>query len=268
MDHSYEEIRNIALDILAEREKASYIPNQYENLRINVGSILEERETGQRPTNPVVSNEDNEIFLEVFWDLFRQGIITLGSNDSNRDFPHFRVSAHGKRIIEHQNAYFFHDVSSYEGLISENIPNIDETTLIYLKEAMQSFLSGCVLSSSVMLGVATEHTFLKLLDIIEQNNTYNATFQKVFEQRTLLQKLNKFINKLDGEINTKNIHLPSEIKEDLDTNFLGIMAVIRNFRNESGHPTGNIISREQCYVNLNLFIPYCKKLYKLMDFFK
>jgi len=268
MEHSYEEIRKIALDILAEREKLSSNPNQYEQLRIGVGSILEERETGQRPTVFIMSHEDSEIFLEVFWDLFRQGIITLGSNNSNREFPFFRVSANGKRIIENQDAYFFHDVSSYEIMVTENIPNIDETTLIYLKEAMQSFLSGCVLSSSVMLGVATEHTFLKLLETIEQNNTYSATFLKVFEQRTLLQKLNKFRNKLDGEINTKRIQLSSEIKEDLETNFLGIMAIIRNFRNESGHPTGNIISREQCYVNLNLFVPYCKKLYQLMDSFK
>jgi hypothetical protein len=268
MEHSYEEIRKIALDILAEREKLSYNPYQYEQLRNGVGSILKERETGQRPAVFIMSPEDSEIFLEVFWDLFRQGIITLGFNNSNREFPFFRVSAHGKRIIENQDVYFFHDVSSYEIMITENIPNIDETTLIYLKETMQSFLCGCVLSSSVMLGVATEHTFLKLLETIEQNSTYSATFQKVFEQRTLLQKLNKFRKKLDEEISTKRIQLSSEIKEDLETNFLGIMAIIRNFRNESGHPTGNIISREQCYVNLNLFVPYCKKLYQLMDFFK
>jgi len=268
MEHSYEEIRKVALDIFAEREKPSYYPNQYENLRISVGSILEERETGQHPTRPMMSPEDSEIFLEVFWDLFRQGIITLGMNNSNREFPWFRVSASGKRIIENQDAYFFHDVSSYENVIKENIPDIDETTLIYLKEAMQSFFSGCVLSSSVMLGVATEHTFLKLIEIIEQNSTYNTTFNNVFEQRTILRKVNKFKNKLDVEMNSDRIQLSDVIKEDLETNFVGILAIIRNFRNESGHPSGNIISREQCYVNLNLFIPYCKKMYLLMDFFQ
>jgi len=268
MVHSYEEIRKAALDILAEREKHNAYPTQYENLRLDVGSILEERETGKRPLQPSMSQEDSELFLEVFWDFFRQGIITLGMDNSSREFPFFHVSANGKRIIESQEAYFFHDLSSYETVIKENIPSIDGTTLIYLKEAMQSFLSGCVLASSVMLGVATEHTFLKLLETIKRNNTYGTTFQKVFEQKTLLHKLNKFRNKLDEEINSKRIPLTSEIKEDLETNFLGIIAIIRNFRNESGHPTGNIISREQCYVILNLFIPYCKKMYQLMDFFK
>ena len=64
-----------------------------------------------------------------------------------------------------------------------------------------------------------------------------------------------------------NITLPDEIKENLDTNLDGIMNTIRNFRNDSGHPSGNRISREQCYVNLNLFVPYCKKAYQLIDFF-
>ena len=30
-------------------------------------------------------------------------------------------------------------------------------------------------------------------------------------------------------------------------------------------PTGKIIDREQSYVLLQLFIPYCKKMYQLMD---
>jgi hypothetical protein len=41
--------------------------------------------------------------------------------------------------------------------------------------------------------------------------------------------------------------------------------VIRNFRNQAGHPTGTIISREQAYILLQLFIPYAKKLYQLKE---
>jgi len=74
MEHSYEEIRKAALDILAEREKPNAYPTQYENLRLDVGSILEERETGKRPSQPRMSQEDSELFLEVFWDFFRQSI--------------------------------------------------------------------------------------------------------------------------------------------------------------------------------------------------
>lgn len=186
-------------------------------------------------------------------------------NDQNPNFPFFRVSAHGKKIIENQDVYFYHDVSSYEAVIKQQVPSIDDVTLVYLREAMESFYGGCYLSSSVMLGVASEHTFLKLLDKIE-NGKNKSTFKKAFDERHIYKKFEAFKNRLKQEMGN-NITLPDEIKENLDTNLEGIMNTIRNFRNDSGHPSGNIISREQCYVNLNLFIPYCKKAYQLIDFF-
>jgi hypothetical protein len=115
-----------------------------------------------------------------------------------------------------------------------------------------------------MLGVATEHTFLMLLEKIEKNPEYQITYKSIFEQKTILQKANKFKNILDQNLNT----LSAEIKEDLDTHFAGILSVIRNFRNQSGRPTGKIIDREQAFVLLQLFIPYSKKLYMLMEHFK
>ena len=268
MPHSHEEIRSIALDILAGREQVSYEPSQYEHLRLGIGEVFARREGrihgGHRSEIARLDNQDNEIFLEVFWDLFRQGVITLGYNDCNREFPFFRVTRLGRQIAKSQSVYFFHDVSSYERNIRTEVPSINEVTLVYLKEAMQAFRAGCIPSSTVMLGVATEHTFLLLLEIIEGSATYQQTYSSVFQERTILQKFNKFKNILDQRIKG----LPSEIKEDLDTHFAGILSVIRVFRNQSGHPSGTIIDREQVFVLLQLFIPYCKKLYQLMDYFR
>jgi hypothetical protein len=266
MAHSYEEIKDAALDILAERENVSYEASQYEHLKLGVAEVLFRREsgTGYSGRHHNLDREDSEIFLEVFWELFRQGIITLGLNDSNREFPFFRVSEFGKKILSNQSTYFFHDVTSYSKLIKDEIENINETTLLYLEEAMQAFRASCILSATVMLGVATEHTFLIMLETIEKNKTHKQIFKSVFDQKTILQKVNKFKNVLDQNIR----FLPSEIKEDLDTHFAGILSVIRNFRNQAGHPSGKVIDREQTYVLLQLFIPYCKKLYQLIDHFK
>ena len=266
MDHSYEEIRNCVLDVLAGRESGQYGFSQYRNLHVTVAEVFLRRENPERQPmgESSLSARDRDLFLEVFWDLFRQGIITLGLNDSNPNFPFFRVSSTGQQVLAGQQPYFFHDLSSYENVILTSIPEIDPITLIYLKEAMQAFLSGCLLSSSVMLGVATEHSFLKLLETIEGNAAYSAIYQNAFSQRTILQKFNKFKNILDQNVAT----LPSQIKEDLDTNFAGILSMIRTFRNESGHPSGRIIAREQAYILLQLFIPCCKKIYDLMAHFR
>lgn len=273
MDHSYEEMRKIVIEVLAKGEENPPAPQQYESLKYAITRSLKEKGqllyAEQLPDGSLsisgdsLSRNDSDILLEVFWDLFRQGIITLGCDDSNREFPFFRLSGFGKKIIKSQEPYFFYDISSYEKIILTNIPDIDSITLLYLKESMQAFLSGCILSSTVMVGVAVESLFLKLLETIEKNNKYYPLFKNVFDQKTILQKLNKFRNILEQN---QSILTP-ELKEDLDTNFSGIMTMIRNFRNESGHPSGKIISREQCYILLQLFVPYCRKMYQLIKHF-
>lgn len=267
MAHSYEEIRSAALDILAGRERVTYDASQYEHLKLGVGEVFARREgriqAGTYGATYRLEAQDEEVFLELFWDLFRQGIITLGLNDANREFPFFRVTQLGRHIAESQSAYFFHDVSSYERIIRSEVPEINDVTLLYLKEAMQAFRSGCILSSTVMLGVATEHTFLLLLEAIESNPNHQPTYASVFQERTILQKVNKFKNILEQNIKG----LSPDLKEDLDTHFAGILSVIRTFRNQSGHPSGKIMDREQTFVLLQLFIPYCKKLYQLRRHF-
>ena len=108
MDHTYEEIRAAALDILAGREtRPPYAPNQYEYLSIAVAEVFARREKRAEDLHGSrhafrLSGADADLFLEVFWELFRQGIITLGLNNSNREFPFCRLSRFGKRLVDNQ----------------------------------------------------------------------------------------------------------------------------------------------------------------------
>ena len=91
MPHSYEEMRAVALDILAGRENVQHPPVQYEHIKLGIAEVFGRREGLPRePLPPQLDRVDSEIYLEVFWELFRQGIITLGLNDANRAFPHCR----------------------------------------------------------------------------------------------------------------------------------------------------------------------------------
>lgn len=268
MDHSYEEIWQAALDILADREKVPSSNTQFVEFRNNVAYVLKKRDEsalGCSIEHSTFTDSDSSYFQEIFWDLFRQGIITLGTEqDPYRAYPFFRLSSFGKRIIENQDAYFFHDVSSYEKVIRENISEIDNLTLFYLKEAMQTHMVGCRLSASVMLGVALEYSLQNLFDVIEKNPKYCNQFSKITEKQFIGGKFVVFRNKLT-EIKKD---FPKGLFDELETNLDFIVSIIRNYRNESGHPSGKVLSREQCYVNLQLFIPCCKKIYELMTFFK
>jgi len=47
-----------------------------------------------------------------------------------------------------------------------------------------------------------------------------------------------------------------------------ILDLLRIYRNESGHPTGRNISREDAFINLQMFARYLEKIYKLKSFFE
>ena len=127
-------------------------------LRIGVAEVLQKRDgTPHDPKRRAaqLSQNDKDLFQEVFWDLFRQNIITLGNRaDPNAAYPYYHVSNFGKNLLDNEEVYFFHDLTSYEKIIRENITDIDDLTIFYLKEAMQAFMVGCRLSSGVMWGVA------------------------------------------------------------------------------------------------------------------
>ena len=266
MDHSYEEIRGVAIDILAGRERSSPHAQTFASLSKDVKEVLRKRDwlPPDAMHRESLSKNDEALVQEVFRDLFRQNVITLGKRGNpDQAYPFFRLSSFGKKILENKEVYFFHDLSSYEKQIRDTIPDIDDLTIFYLKEAMQAFLVECRLSSSVMLGVALEHSLNQLYDDIERNREYCEHFSKVYQGQFLLKKFRNFRNGLDRMKKS----LPKGIAEDLETNLDAVVALVRNYRNESGHPSGKILSREQCYVNLQLFIPCCEKIYKLRQFF-
>ena len=115
-----------------------------------------------------------------------------------------------------------------------------------------------------MLGVATEDSLEQLFETATQNEKYSGLFKSLQKEKIISRRLNEVHKKIQ-QISNK---LPQEVQNDLDTNFLSLSSIIRNFRNESGHPTGKIVSREQCYVNLHIFVPFNKKIYQLIDYFK
>jgi hypothetical protein len=59
--------------------------------------------------------------------------------------------------------------------------------------------------------------------------------------------------------------LDSSIRGNIETNLDGIGNFMRLQRNDSGHPTGTKKSRDEMFVNLRLFVPYCKQICDLLD---
>ena len=169
MSHSYEEIRSATFEVLSGRTSTSYSLDQYSHLKIEVGKVLDEydklppKPPSSYPADSALTKEDAETLKEVFWDLFRQGILTLGKDELNNAFPFFRVTSYGVKAVREGDTYFISDTKVFEQRVKSEIPNIDDISILYLKESFQAFRSGCLISSAVMLGVAAEDLFQLLL---------------------------------------------------------------------------------------------------------
>jgi hypothetical protein len=261
---NYEELRTIVVELLLGEHRVSYAPEQWANLKLGVAEVSARQKGQTQGDIPRLSPVDSELLRDVFWDLFRQGYITLGMNDSNPAWPFFRLSHLGKTTLTQNVPYRFTDSSSYLDMVRSTAGKLDELTVMYLDEAVQAFYAGCLLASCVMLGVAAEQRFNSLLATLETNRTHGPAFKAVGKERAFLAKVTKFKNLLQPSLLAA---LPSSVREDLDVSFLGIQSLIRTHRNEAGHPSGTTVGREKVYMLLQMFAPYAKKLAELQKFF-
>ncbi|MBB4398787.1 hypothetical protein GGD62_007934 [Bradyrhizobium sp. ERR14] len=242
--------------------------NQYLALVENVARVINERE------NPVVNlgtgmayqgasaalhPHDRDKLLEIFWDLFRQGVITLGLNDNNPQWPWFRLSRFGASEAARQ-PFRFHDTASFMSMVLKAVPDLLPATQMYLDEAVAAFYSGCFLAATVMLGVAAEAEFLRLIDVANKNAKIGTSFDKAAKERFIRTKIEAFRKGLDPHLKS----LPDAAKEDLDISLNAVQSILRIARNGAGHPSGAAPpSREQVYVNLQMFVPFAVQVARL-----
>lgn len=208
---------------------------------------------------PSLAPADVETLREAFWELFRQGYVTLGIDENNAGWPFFKLSRFGRQALSEGAPYRFTDTKSYLDMVRRFAPDLDPVATAYLDEAVQAFHAGCILASNVMLGVAAEHRFDLLLNALAASPTHQKTFEPAVEQKLVLRRITEFNKRLEPMIP----HLPSEVREGLKTQLTTVQEVIRGSRNDAGHPTGKAPDREAAYVLLQMYAPFARKVYQL-----
>ena len=262
MAESYEELRNIVVNWLVDGIKPRQQAPQWNDLVRGVTAVLAQRAGIQHEPGIgrgiTLPNEDAELVREIFWDLFRQGYITLGADQHNATWPWFKLSRFGQMALANHEPYRFHDTSSFIKLVKQAMPDISPEAELYAEEAVAAFYAGCLLASCVMIGGAAEAEFLRLMATASRG-PHSPTFAGVSKQAFIGSKIAKFKNARQPI--TKG--LPHEAVEDVETHFSMIQSILRIARNEAGHPTGSRPTREQVYVFLQLFVPFAGQLLKL-----
>ncbi len=263
----YEELRPFVFSVLKQRPQTQII---------EIISAVEQRlaQKGIYKDQPQWSSgvggwhsmpeEDVEKVREIINDLVVEGALMWGVSFQEPGPPWVKVTKSGEKVLA-DGEPAPHDPDGYLGYLKREVPSIDETILTYVSEALQAYLRGLILSSTVMLGCASEKAFLLLVDAYTKavtDDSKRARFEKE-SYGPIKRKLDAF----RAEVPNFRDKLPSNLRDDLEVQLDATFNLIRTTRNDAGHPSGRKVERHLVYANLRLFPPYCKRVYELIQFF-
>jgi len=216
------------------------------------------RQTLRGPASPL-QRSDPERVVEIVWELARQGIATFGSAAPNPSWPPLRRSCFGAYGLRGGQQGFQNDTWIMKAFRVE-AADISADAIVYLREAVTAFYMDCLLSTCVMLGVAAEDEFLKLLRVAKDSRAHGSYFSRIGDGLDIGAKISQFREAIKPILT----HLPKTATEELDHNLETIQSVIRAARNEKGQPSGALPpSRDQVYLYLQHFIPFAKQAKRL-----
>ena len=179
------------------------------------------------------------------------------------NLPYLRVTEYGQKCFD-AGELTAHDPDDYLRRIKTACPSIDDTTLLYIGEALDTFRVGKHLSATVMIGVAAENILQRLVDAVHAAlNTPER--QERFERATKGKKAKTQHDEILARLRSPVSPLPTDLESVRTQHIDGIYDLIRRTRNEAGHPTGKRMGRDETHALLLLFPMYCKTAHDLMD---
>lgn len=263
-EHSYKDLREVVIEVMLDARDHGI--DNFDALLEKIALELDKRDgveaERQHFSDGPVSRphpEDAEVVLEIVWDLVRQGILTFGLAASNLSWPWIRLTRFGRGALQ-QDFRPVHNNTGYMKALRCDAIDVSPTAVVYLREAVSAFYTDCLLSTCVMLSIAAESEFLRLLNVAKHSKAYGRYFSRIGDGLNIAAKISQFREAIKPIMAT----LPKSATEELDHNLDAIQSVIRTARTESGQPSGSLPpSRDQVYLYLQLFIPFAEQAMRL-----
>lgn len=264
-----EEIRNLVVQALRQPGW-----NQVVGLEIAVGDLKAQVQGLSRHQRGFSGDgrahlERGEYALihEIIWSFIIQGILVPGTDDNNPNWPFLRLTEYGQRCAEVRQI-LPHDPDGYLRDFQQAIPLADPVIKEYLTEALQCFLRDLHRASAVMLGAASEKAILLLIEAYSESHADPSKKAQVKGQVEKAQSIYRKYEVFEKGFASLKPQMPKALTENTDSLLRGVFDLIRNSRNDAGHPaSGILVSRDNNYSHLRLFIPYCQRIYELLAWF-
>ena len=214
-----------------------------------------------------LSDKDYSRVQSIFWDLFVEGVVRPGLNDGlSNDLPFFHVTEWGVEKLRGGRDTPY-DPDGYFKRLAAAVPGLDPVVVAYLRESLHTFRIDCLLSSAITLGCASEKALLLLVGAYAAAlaDGRREAFLRKTEGQAIRRQYDEFGKVLEGHLRPM---LPGEVKENLDSALTTMFNLFRTHRNEAGHPTGKVVSREEQFAHILAFPFYVRKVYELIAWIK
>jgi hypothetical protein len=76
--------------------------------------------------------------------------------------------------------------------VRNEAPDVSDAAVAYLKESIATYYADCLLASCVMVGVAAEIEFIRMIDQGASNVGYGAAFAAAKKEHTIRRKIVEF----------------------------------------------------------------------------
>ena len=158
------------------------------------------------------------------------------------------------------------DPERYMERLRSNTPDLSDLVSVYADEAIRCYTHGCYLASAVMLGVASEAAFMEMAqESVTWLQSDGLALKKVLDnpRQLYVKKFEEFRKRIEP----RKADLPNDLADGMNLTFDAVLDLLRIRRNDSGHPTGRPMSREDQYISLHMFGRYLQRLYQFRAFF-
>lgn len=254
------EFRDIFTKALQKESIESH--NQFNGLYTSVYEIarreklFEEAQPSRyvgRGGNPAFDRQYWGKFSALFWEHVMLGIISIGYDSSNPNFPFFAITDYGMQALQKENAIIFDPTGMIENL-EKKVGELDIIVKEYLSEALICLRRNCYRATIVMVGCASEQTFLNVV------NAYTDSLKEEAKKKFIEKSQNKPVYRVYEEFRKrfdvirKDVEIKTQ-RDDWQVQLDSVFNLIRYYRNECGHPKRITVDRQTAF-SITLLFPH------------
>lgn len=205
---------------------------------------------------------------DVVWDLIVEGILRPGRGTDKLELPALHVTDYGKAALA--DATTPYDPDGFLKALTEAVPAADPEIVAYIGEAAKTLRSSCLLSSTFMIGLASEKLLLMMVDALAMALNPADSTQFITDVKgnwMIKHKYDVFKRWSDTKLKPamKAKGALKQLMNQFDDGFNLIAPYFRDLRNTAGHPSATTFTRDRVLSHLILFPSYLRSMYKVID---